>query len=92
MPPPTEAEALLEVAQAIRDLPALAKRAERAQPFPAMTGIRQIMDSLDPERVRQRNRERIEEERAKRSELRANIAISIAALGALGSILAVVFH
>lgn len=94
--PLTEAEALMEVAKAIRDLPAENLKAKRTGLFQPKGSIQGLMETLadlnDPKTVRQLQRERAEEERSKRAEHRANISIVISAVVAIGSVLAAVLH
>lgn len=85
----TEAEALMQVAAAIRALPREAKRLD-GDPLERLgfSGPRLVTR----EEMRQRQREKLEDKRVARAELRANIAVVIAGLGALGSVLAVVLR
>jgi hypothetical protein len=91
---PTEAEALLEIAQALRRLPYAMVDARR----PKRTGIAGTYDAamravgMDPDAAREAQQRREERAEARRAEIRSNIAIGIAALAAIGSILGVVLH
>lgn len=90
-PPSTEAEALAEIAKAIRELATSNMSVQRRAPFQLKGSIGGLMETLadlnDPQTQRELRRERAEEKRAKRTELRANIALVIAAIAAVGSIL-----
>jgi hypothetical protein len=92
---PSEAEALLEIARAIRSLPramAESKRPKRTGIHATLDNITRLTTGIDPEVARERRREADERAEARRAEKRANIAIAIAALAAIGSILGAVFH
>jgi hypothetical protein len=86
----------MEVAKAIRELPTQnlnAKRQARFQPTGSVSGMLEMLtDFNDPKTRREMQRERAEEERAKRTERRANVAIIIAAVGAVGSIIVGLLH
>jgi hypothetical protein len=94
--PPTRAEALTEIAKAIRELPAAnmsAQRQVRLQPKGSIAGLMETLaDVNDPKTQREFRRERTEEKRAKRTERRANIALAIAAVGAIGSVLVLILR
>jgi hypothetical protein len=89
-PPPTEAEALMEVAKAIRDLPAQAERHKRKRRIsPAMGVMDALLDMNDPDKMREIARDHREEEQSRLYKLIVIFA-AVSALASVASVLVAV--
>lgn len=89
-PPPTEAEALMEVAKAIRDLPAQAERHKRRRRSSPMMGALDALGEMnDPDKMREIARDHREQEQSRLYKLIVIFA-AVSALASVASVLVAV--
>jgi hypothetical protein len=89
-PPPTEAEALMEVAKAIRDLPAQAERHKRRRRNSPMMGALDALGEMnDPDKMREIARDHREQEQSRLYKLIVIFA-AVSALASVASVLVAV--